>query len=344
MNGEVEDRHNTQRLVVLELARQVNLRVGKLRILLMVLADMLPQPSSSPPVTSGSTLMAFDIFWEALQMLDALEVWGLDDTGGFLDYDWVQSVVGTLGAFSIDVMSFLEKAAGVCDTSEDDQTEDRTFPSDRNATYGIDRGAPEAVAPTRPVSSEDTMTDDTHAHFSSASSTRPEVVTALNLMEARTTPTTAPPVSVVLGSGDHTKSLGSGARPVGPATGTEARRGSGSGTLATTPTSHTRVPTRAATRSGPCPSSGPREVAGLAPGSLHAGHHTRGRDEGTGSVHATMPGSGLATARESGSHKPTMPKKRPRKATTSTTTTTSGGSLSRRRTMAGRGLERFFFK
>ena len=111
MEGEVDERHNTQRLVVLELARQVNLRVGKLR-----------------RICSRSLLLR-DIFREALQMLDALELPGLPDDGGFLDYDWVQGVVGTLGPFKPSPLTSClswrmpQEIAGGS--------------SDRNATYGL---------------------------------------------------------------------------------------------------------------------------------------------------------------------------------------------------------------
>ena len=137
MEGEVDDRHNIMRIVTQELARQVNARAGRLRLLLMLLSDLLPQPRQNSTPTSSASLVAFDVFREILNELDSLDVLLHSPYTSYLDFEWVSSAVGNLGPFAIDVMSFLENAGPLDSLSSLEPREvNDSYPYATDAMYG----------------------------------------------------------------------------------------------------------------------------------------------------------------------------------------------------------------
>ena len=105
-----EHHHNLMRAIAQELARQVAERNGRFRILLLLLADILPLPREEAPVTSETMLVAMDAFREVLNAVDGLFFRNFRTTSSFMDFDWAAAALGPLGNTAIDVMSFLENA------------------------------------------------------------------------------------------------------------------------------------------------------------------------------------------------------------------------------------------
>ena len=109
-DGEAEDYRNTMRLVVQEFTRQVNIRSSRLRVLLLVLAELLPQPMMDGTPTSQSQLSGVDVFYEILNVIDSMDLTTFQDTESYMDHDWAVANGGPLSMLGIDLMSFGECA------------------------------------------------------------------------------------------------------------------------------------------------------------------------------------------------------------------------------------------
>ena len=122
--GDPRDYQKTMRAVTRELTRQVRIRACKLRILLLVLAELLLQQSVEGRVTATAQTGAFDIFPKVLNHVDSLDLEHFDESECFLDHEWMAAVISPLSPLAIDIMSFLENAE--CENMED-TAEEATF-------------------------------------------------------------------------------------------------------------------------------------------------------------------------------------------------------------------------
>ena len=74
MQGEVEDYHNAIRAVTKEVTRQVDIRASRLRILLLLLADLTAQPKQDGEERQQALTQGFDAFYDILNQVDGLEL------------------------------------------------------------------------------------------------------------------------------------------------------------------------------------------------------------------------------------------------------------------------------
>ena len=115
--GQPAQYHNVMRILAHEVARQVTERNARLRILLRLLADLLPRPKQDVNVTPKASLLAFDVFRDIMNVIDGLQLREYPMTPGFMEFDWAHEVLGPLGECSLDIMGFLENAAPMNFTS-----------------------------------------------------------------------------------------------------------------------------------------------------------------------------------------------------------------------------------
>ena len=119
LNGNVEHYQDAMRILTIELTRQVHVRASRLRILVMLLSDVLPQPSQQHhPMGEAAMLMGVDAFHETLTQIDLLDLVEFDNTADFLSYEWASANVGPLSQLAIDIMGFLEVADCASDSVE----------------------------------------------------------------------------------------------------------------------------------------------------------------------------------------------------------------------------------
>ena len=112
-----EQYHNVMRVVTHEIARQTAERNARQRILLRLLADLLPRPNQDVNITPQGSLIAFDIFRDTINTIDGLHLRTFPMTPEFMDFDWAHDVLGPLGNHSLDIMSFLENADPIDDSN-----------------------------------------------------------------------------------------------------------------------------------------------------------------------------------------------------------------------------------
>ena len=108
MEGSPADYHNVMRILTKELVRQVHVRSRRLRLVLLLLVDILPQPRQEGDVSQAALLRGFDVFYDVLNTIDSLDYALDDDNEGFMDHDWAVDHGGPLPALSLDIMAFLE--------------------------------------------------------------------------------------------------------------------------------------------------------------------------------------------------------------------------------------------
>ena len=113
-----ERRHSVLRKVVLQLVHQCRARGAKLKVLLHLLASLIPQPTdlnadSDPAVNAlADRLMTMVLGSVANLMAEPVTAY----SATFLDFDWSTDQLAGLSSLAINVMSFLEN--GRCDVDD----------------------------------------------------------------------------------------------------------------------------------------------------------------------------------------------------------------------------------
>ena len=111
MDGQVEDREQTLRETVKLLIQHAQKTGRQLHSLLLLLADLLPQPDS-PEISSQQVRNGADMFKDLMNMLTSVYTPQLENHFhyGPFGVDGVAQQLGDLSALAIEVMSFLENA------------------------------------------------------------------------------------------------------------------------------------------------------------------------------------------------------------------------------------------
>ena len=111
MDGQVEDREQTLRETVKLLIQHAQKTGRQLHSLLLLLADLLPQPDS-PEISSQQIRNGADMFKDLMNMLTSVYTPQLENHFHYSPFgvDGVAQQLGDLSALAIEVMSFLENA------------------------------------------------------------------------------------------------------------------------------------------------------------------------------------------------------------------------------------------
>ena len=115
VHGNPSNYQNDMRTLTKDITRQVNIRASRLPILLLLLADLLPQPLQEGEL---------DVFYDVLSLIDSPDLTNFEGTTSFMNFEWAQSQVGPLVALSLDVMSFMENVPYASDLDDSSERDD----------------------------------------------------------------------------------------------------------------------------------------------------------------------------------------------------------------------------